>query len=107
MNRIGFYFADGSRKGAPNVPPTIPVWAKEKKLDVVVWTGLPSNFLEIAKEPFSVEAAIRHLQNLPPDAKAMAAEYVWRAPVLVQSPLRKALQGEPWFAVQTEAPKDK
>lgn len=105
MKRIGYYFADNSQKCALVVPDTIVSWAKDKKIDVVVWTGLPSNFKEEKtklglKEPdatFSVANAIDHLQSLPADGKAMAAEYVWRAPVYVDTPLRRALEGAPWF----------
>lgn len=84
MNRIGFYFADVSRKGVPEVPTTISSWAKLKAMDLVIWTGLPRNFKEETGTDFSVDAAIRHLQGLPPEAKAMAAEHIWRAPDLVQ-----------------------
>ena len=44
MKRIGFYFADSRRRCEPDVPGTIAPWAREKRFDVVVWTGLPSNF---------------------------------------------------------------
>jgi hypothetical protein len=105
MRRMGFYFADNSQACDPPVPATIPPWAANKKIDVVVWTGLPSNFQEEKtklglKEPaaaFSVPNAIAHLQGLPPEGKAMAAEYVWRAPDYVNTPLRRALQIAPWF----------
>lgn len=100
MRRIGVYFRDGSRAGKPTIPATIPPWADRLGIDVVVWTGLPSNFEEEVKRPFSVENAIRHLQSLPADVKPDAAEYIWRAPDLVDTPLRRALQAEPWFAVR-------
>jgi hypothetical protein len=76
----------------PPVPETIPTWAQSKGIDLVVWTGLPTNFKAETGEDFSVDAAIRHLQSLPPEGKAMAAEYAWRAPHVVQTPLRTALQ---------------
>ncbi len=75
----------------------IIAWAKQKEFDVVVWTDLTSNFHEEARQQFSVEAAIAHLKALAPEGKAKAAEYVWRAPAFVQTPLRRALEGEPWF----------
>lgn len=108
LKHIGFHFTDGSRKCDPDVPPTVPTWAKLKGLDVVVWTGLPSNFKEKGpKTNFSVEAAVSYLQALSPEAKTMAAEYIHRAPDLVQTSLRKALQTEAWFAdlVQTKPSK--
>lgn len=98
INRMGFWLADGSRTCKPDVPPGIAAWAQHKEIDVVIWTGLPSNFEKETTEAFSIDAAIRHLQSLSADAKAMAVEYVWRVPNLVNTPLRRALQVEPWFA---------
>ena len=99
MKRIGFYFADGSRQCSPDVPKSIRSWALNKDFDVVIWTGLPSNFKDETKEDFSVERAIKYIQKLPPQGKAHAAAYVWRAPDFIQTDLRTALQGEPWSAV--------
>lgn len=102
MKHVGFYFAkDPARKCVPPVPPSIPDWASSKKIEVVIWAGMPSNFFEKnavnASTKFSVEAAAAHLQNITPKGKAAAAEYVWRAPELVVTPLRTKLQADPWF----------
>ncbi|KXF77966.1 hypothetical protein ATN84_24440 [Paramesorhizobium deserti] len=97
MRHMGFWFADSRRNCQLPVPDTIPIWAQSKSIDVVVWTGLPTKFKNETGEDFSVDSAIRHLQTLTPEGKAMAAEYVWRAPDLVQTPLRAALQSAPWF----------
>lgn len=102
MRRMGFWFADARSTCQPPVPETIPIWAKSKSIDAVVWTGLPTNFKDETSEDFSVDAAIRHLQNLSAEGKALAAEYVWRAPDLVQTPLRAALQSAPWFQPPAE-----
>lgn len=102
MQHVGFYFAkDPARKCGPPVPPSIPVWASSKKIEVIIWAGMPSNFFDKnavkANTKFSVEAAVAHLQNITPKGKAAAAEYVWRAPELVVTPLRTKLQADPWF----------
>lgn len=102
MDHMGFYFADDqARKCVPKVHDSIPAWAKAMKFDVVVWAGMPSNFAEknvIKKgEPFTVDAAVAHLQNITTKGKAAAATYVWCAPELVVTPLRTRLQVEPWF----------
>lgn len=82
-----------------------------KKLDAVVWTDLPANFAEKShpKAPFSIPAALAHLQKLSPEAKSLAAEYVWRAPDFVKTPLRTSLQAAPWFVappvIDASAPK--
>ena len=97
MRRMGFYFRDGSRTCVPPVPETMAAWAADKGYDVVVWTGLPSNFRDETGREFSVAEAISHLQSLTKDGRSMAATYVWNAPDLIQTPLRAALQIEPWF----------
>ncbi|WP_457663205.1 hypothetical protein [Sinorhizobium medicae] len=106
MKRMGFWFADGSQTCEPDVPQTIPLWAKAKKIHVVVWTGLPRNYEKEAspgnKSVFSVEAATAYVQNLPAEGKAKAAEYIWRAPNYVTTPLRTALLSAPWFPPPAE-----
>jgi len=101
LKNIGFYFADNSRKQAryDEVLRVIERWASTKKLDVVIWTDLESNFQEKSKskQPFSIEAAISHIQALDNEGKANASEYVCRAPAFVVTPLHEALQSQPWF----------
>jgi hypothetical protein len=98
---IGFYFVDGSRKQSreEDALKTIRIWALKKKIDVVIWTDLASNFQKESKgnKPFSIEAALCHIQSLDTEGKARAAEYVWRAPDFIDTPLREALQSQPWF----------
>jgi len=77
-------------------------WARELDIQAVVWTKLASNFERKKKMPFSVANAILHLQSLQPTAKVKAAEYVWRAPDFVRTPLRAALEVEPWFALKSD-----
>jgi hypothetical protein len=76
----------------------IVAWARERKLDAVVWTALKGNFKEKVEKPFSVKAVVAYVKTLSPAAKVKAAEYVWRAPEFVQTPVRSALQHEPWFS---------
>jgi len=101
LKNVGFYFVDNSRKQAreEDALETIKNWASEKKVDVVIWTDLKNNFQKTSKfeKPFSIEAALCHIQALDNEGKAKAAEYVWRAPTFVETPLRVALQSQPWF----------
>jgi hypothetical protein len=78
--------------------PIITAWANGKDLDAVIWTALTSNFQNKTKKGFSVDAAVEYIKSLAPCGKAKAAEYVWRAPEFVQTPVRNALQQEPWFS---------
>lgn len=82
-----------------NLSANISAWAKDRKLDVVIWTALPSNFETKVNQPFSVNAAVAYLKGLSPEGKAKAAEYIWRAPNFIQTPLRSAIEKESWFSV--------
>jgi len=90
--RIGFHFADGRRRCELPVPDAISKWAAEKSFDAVIWTGLSSNF-----DGFSVDAAIRHLNDLSPEGKIQAAEYLRNAPDFIRTPLRVELEATPWL----------
>jgi hypothetical protein len=75
----------------------ITEWATARKLDAVVWTALESNFETEVHRPFSVEEAVAYIKRLAPTAKVRAAEYLWRAPDSVRTPVRTALENTPWF----------
>ena len=103
LNKIGCYFANVKESyktrwvDAPeDAQKAIEKWAQDR-VDVVVWTALGSNFMQCKCEKFSIDAAKRHVQSLDAVGKARAAEYIWRAPAFVDTPLRVALQSEPWF----------
>ncbi len=97
LKRIGYYFTDGSKTCEPDVPKSIKSWAALKKIDVVIWTGLESNFKKESKVEFTVDAAIEHLKQLSNGSVTNAAEYIRKAPVFVNTPLRRKLQNEQWF----------
>ncbi|MYD86195.1 MAG: hypothetical protein F4137_08620 [Acidobacteria bacterium] len=102
LRKIGCFFVNDPAKtrwgyAHPDVQDAIAEWARERGILGVVWTGLESNFKECKGEEFSVGAARRHVQNLGVTGKAKAAEYVWRAPDFVDTPLRQGLQSETWF----------
>ena len=96
---IGFFFADGSRQKSRDSGAlrSIEAWAKTKKCEVVVWTDLGSNFDKVCGKPFVIDAALAHVQSLDDEAKSGTANYVWRAPAFIDTPLRRALQTQPWF----------
>jgi hypothetical protein len=95
---MGCSFADSSRRQGrdANSIDVVFQWAKDRSIDVVLWTDLPGSFDGVPKHEF-LNAAVNHVQQLPPTGKAMAAEYVWRAPDFILTPLREVLQAEPWF----------
>jgi hypothetical protein len=85
----------------PHALETIADWAKTAGYDAVVWTALDSHFRGQAREPFSVNAAMRFLENLEqhdPEAFARALDYIRRAPAATQTPVRDAVNGQ-WPAL--------
>jgi hypothetical protein len=76
----------------------IAAWASAKNLDAVIWTALKNNFQKKTAQPFSVGAVLSHVKTLTPEGKVKTAEYIWRAPEFVKTPVRAALQREPWFS---------
>ena len=99
LDKIGHLTVPPNAKpvAASPVPDPIDVWAQAKNLDAVIWTALTSDFAEKTAQSFSVAAAVAYLKSLPPEGKVKAAEYIWRAPDLVKTPLRAAMQVPPWF----------
>lgn len=99
LSNIGLCFSDGSRASSRNKATlnAIKEWSATKSFDVVVWTDLRSNFEKECGTKFTVDSATAHLQSLDAAAKSRAAEYVWRAPPFVATPLRRALQQGAWF----------
>jgi hypothetical protein len=75
----------------------IRAWGLRRRLRAVLWTDTPSNFAESQKRPFSVQAALTYIRQQTPQTKSKVAEYVWRSPDFVKTPLRAALQKRPWF----------
>jgi hypothetical protein len=82
----------------PATGEAIRTWAAIKGLDDVVWTDLPSNFNEKTGQAFSVAAGLDYLRTLDPTEQTEALEYIRRTPQFIQTPLRKALETDPWFA---------
>jgi hypothetical protein len=94
---IGFVVPVTGRQSAtakdrhPIAVSTIANWVRSSGYDAVIWTALASNFLQETSETFSVKAAIRHLEKLDDAARAVALNYIRRAPEEVQTPLRSAV----------------
>jgi hypothetical protein len=90
--------SEGVSPEAPAYEKAIHDWAIAKSLDAIVWTKLESSFIDEENYDAFLKSALNHIQfRLTPEGKAKAAEYVWRAPDFVKTPLRSILQSEPWF----------
>jgi hypothetical protein len=102
-NEVGFVelAADAQSETAmqrhPQAVATIAAWTQTNRYDAAIWTALASNFEESDKggEPFSVTAAISYLEALEKRDAAKfrwALNYIRRAPVEVQTPVREEVQ---------------
>jgi hypothetical protein len=77
----------------PHAVETIADWALNAGYDAAIWTALDSHFESRTQEPFSVNAAMRFLENLEqqePEAFERALDYIRRAPPATQTPVRDA-----------------
>jgi hypothetical protein len=82
----------------PHAVETIADWALHAGYGAAIWTALGSVFETQTKEPFSVTAAMRFLEDLKQndaEAFARALEYIHRAPFATQTPVREAVN-ERW-----------
>ncbi len=94
---IGHYFLASGASGKPKLHQTIKIWAAQKGFDAIIWTGHPNRFKENTGVEFSVASAKNYLQALPTAGRQKALEYISRAPALVDTPLRRALNDDAWF----------
>jgi len=74
-----------------------PIFSQQRLFEAINDGGYRYNFAKEVKEPFSVPEALAYLKRLPRPAKVKAAEYIWRAPEFISTPLRAAVETEPWF----------
>ena len=99
VRNIGVVSADGTviRCRDSRAQDVLQAWLHSHKVDFVIWTDLANNFQERRRQPYTVQAAIKYLQSLDSSGKSLAAEYIWRAPSFIDTPLRRAIEIEPWF----------
>ena len=73
---------------APELVSDLPVWAKIKGADAVIWTALPPKFQnEVGRVPSPAEA-INYLCSLENEYQRGAEEYVRKAPVQIRTRYR-------------------
>ncbi|WP_126760552.1 hypothetical protein [Pseudidiomarina salinarum] len=70
----------------------ISTWARNKGLDGVVWTNLKCGFRSTRDKLPEVNDIVEHLNNLPPEQRALAEEYVRKAPAKVRTNVRDELE---------------
>ena len=75
-------------------------WLVKSDYAGAVWTDGVSNFESVLGVKFSVAAATAHLRSLEGTSAAEAKRYITLAPGKVDTPLRRALAGQPWWIEQ-------
>ena len=72
--------------------PVIKKWAKRKQFDAVIWTDLPTNFLERTGTKFNADNVVAYLASLDNDGGVRAEEYVRRAPHQIRTRMRNTIE---------------
>lgn len=69
-------------------------WAKENKIDAIIWTDLSPNFEKqfCNQKIYTVNNAIEYLKSLPKNVSNNAINYIKRAPKQIVTPLRTELR---------------
>ena len=72
-------------------------WCDDTGWDGAVWTDLEPNFSDNTDTEFSVSAGISYLKTLTGENLSEAFNYIVNAPNHTQTPLRDALESDPWW----------
>jgi hypothetical protein len=77
-----------ARAGHPRACDAILAWGEKRQMDAVIWTAIGPRFKERTNEEFSIEAAIRYLSGLRDPTRALALDFIRKAPEEVITPVR-------------------
>ena len=77
----------------------IKSWIEGKKdIDAVIWTNLPEKLWYENDEKVKIDVErddlVSYLNDLPPSKRALAEEYIRRAPKIIDTPTRKKIESE-------------
>ena len=72
-------------------------WIEDSNYDGAVWTDGERNFEALTGRAFSLQTAQDHLRSLQGMSLEEARRYIRNAPARVETPLRRALEGAPWW----------
>lgn len=86
---VGFWAQDSD---CPDEIPCMANWAKKIGATAVIWTALPAKFNgEVYRKP-SVDEAIAYIEQLNPERKALAEEYVRKTPLQISTKYRLSFE---------------
>ena len=92
----------GQGQGRAEFGKIVADWCRERGWQGAVWTDLTSNFGEFEDRRFSVPHGADYLRRLQGESLDEAVRYITHAPVTTDTPLRRALDGDPWWQRQKE-----
>ena len=72
-------------------------WCRQHDWQGAVWTDLTSNFDEQENRMFSVLNGVDYLKRLEGESLNEAVRYISHAPSTTNTPLRRALDRDPWW----------
>lgn len=88
VNNIGFWSLD---KIGPGLIIDLPLWAKSKNIQAVVWTGLRPKFNGKEMTP-TKEVIVKYLGGLTGKRRALAEEYIRRTPRQINTEYRREIE---------------
>lgn len=94
---IGYIICDTRQSNCmviPDLKESILAWALSKKLEAVIWTDLPSNFLERTSMLLTEYNLRNYLRRLRASGNTEAIEYVRKAPCQIKTALREVIEKE-------------
>jgi len=91
VNLVASTERDYSRRHHPAACDVINAWAQAHDWQAVIWTALIPNFESNGRPSFSVSAAVAYVASLEGESKALALQYIQRAPAEVDTPVRRAI----------------
>lgn len=91
-DRLIALWMPGSPVHSP-ITETVCEWATARELDAVVWTALGPKFIGDDDIPSSADV-VRYLGDLNGDTRALAEQYIRRAPRQIRTAYRSAIEQE-------------
>ena len=104
ISRIGWATTTDSFGRLPAVNALVTQWCIEGDYDAALWTDLEPNFEQPPRDAFTVPRAIAYLKTLRGEQIEEAYRYIEEAPPTTMTPLRRALEQDPWWTSLSVGP---
>lgn len=99
LGHIGWATWSGEARSCNDrVAASVVAWLEESEHDAAVWTDLNGNFHDHTGLPFSHLHALAYLQDLSRASLHEAWRYITYAPTQTDTPFRRFLVQQPWWA---------